>query len=112
MHPTPQFYLDLLNQVFELEKKLEDQLDNRSLARPLTRMKRLFEENLPGDSGLFIHNPYGEKYADTRTDVEASIAGAGEGKLRIVEVLKPIIYLRGGGHNQIVQRGVVIVNDE
>ncbi|TXF87764.1 hypothetical protein FUA23_17695 [Neolewinella aurantiaca] len=114
MQTVPQFYLDLINQLFELEKKLEDQLDNRALARPLDRMKRLFEESLPNAEGavpvgLFVHNPIGEKYTETRTDCEASIAGEGEGKLRIVEVIKPIVYLRGGGYNQIVQRGVVIV---
>lgn len=112
---VPKFYLDLINQLFELEKKLEDQLEeNRGLARPLERMKRLFAEDLPahGDVplGLVIHDPLGEKYTDTRTDCDASIAGEGSGKLRITEVVKPIVYLRGGGHNQIVQRGVVIVS--
>ena len=111
---VPQFYLDLINQLFELEKKLEDQLDdNRALARPLERMKRLFAEDLPAQGetplGLVLHNPLGEKYADTRTDCDASVAGEGNGPLRITEVIKPIVYLRGGGHNQIVQRGVVIV---
>jgi hypothetical protein len=110
---VPQFYLDVLNQLFELEKKLGDQLDNRALARPLNRMKQLFEESLPvlegsGSLGLFVHNPYGEKYTETRTDCDASIAGEADGTLRIVEVIKPIVYLRGGGHNQIIQRGVVI----
>ncbi|MEM9929314.1 MAG: hypothetical protein AAF840_05820 [Bacteroidota bacterium] len=111
---VPSFYLDLLNQVFELEKKLDDQLDNRSLARPLERMKQLFVEEFPmtaGEQGvgLVVHNPLGEKYTETRTDCDASIAGAGEGKLRIIEVIKPIIYLRGPDLNQIIQRGVVIV---
>lgn len=105
----PKFYLDLINQLFELEKKLGEQTENRAIARPLGRMKRLLEESLPNQSaGLFVHDPFGEKYSDTRTDVDASIAGQGTGQLRIVEVLKPIIYLRGEGVNRIVQRGVVI----
>ena len=106
----PKFYLDVLNQLFELEKKLGDQAEARAVARPLGRMKQLFEERLPhGRAGLFLHDPYGEKYTDTRTDVDATVAGEGSGALRIVEVLKPIISLRGSGVNQIVQRGVVIV---
>lgn len=114
MPNVPPFYLDLLNQIFELEKKLGDQLANRAVARPLERMKRMFEENLPAPPGapnvsLILHDPLGEKYTDTRTDCDASVAGDGTGPLRIVEVIKPIVYLRGGGFNQIAQRGVVIV---
>ena len=47
MKENLKFYIDVLNQLFELEKKLGDQTDNRAIARPLERVKRLFEEQLP-----------------------------------------------------------------
>ena len=110
MQDVPKFYLDLLNQLFDLEKKLGDAAGNRAIARPLERIKQLFEDSLPlPGAALVTHDPFGEKYTDTRTDVDANIAGTGQGTLRIVETLKPIIYLRtADGRNRIVQRGVVI----
>lgn len=104
------FHLNILNRIFELEKRLGDTTEKPAVARNFERLRRQFEEALPGDAGgLFLHDPYGEKYSDTRTDLYADTAGTGEGPLRIVETLKPIVYLRGNGENRIVQRGIVII---
>jgi hypothetical protein len=55
-------------------------------------------------SGLTIHNPLGETYDQTRLDCEANIAGESTENLVITEVIKPIIRLKQGGLNQIVQK--------
>jgi hypothetical protein len=55
----------------------------------------------------------GQAFKETRTDLEATIAGTGTENLVVVEVIKPIIRatLKGGeaGSSKIVQRGIVIV---
>lgn len=110
MPETPKFYLDVLNQVFELEKKAAASDQGRALQRHIDKIKLAFDEAcpLPGGGSLSYHNPVGEPYSDTRTDCEVSIAGTSTEDLVVVEVIKPIIYLRQGGQHYIVQRGIVI----
>ena len=91
------------NQVFEIEKKSKGSALEKSLQRNIARLKQLLEEE-----GYRTHNPLGEPYQLTRLDCEAMVAGDGASSLRIVEVIKPIIYFQEGGRNQIVQKGVVI----
>ncbi len=95
--------LRIINQCYELEKKLATSPEAKSLNRNLKRIKTGFEE-----LGLFMEVPIGESYDETRTDCEASIAGEGVENLFIREVIKPIIYQERDGIKQIVQRGVVI----
>jgi hypothetical protein len=112
----PQSYLDLLNQVFEIEKKVSSLKETNSIHRNLTKMKETFRNIFPSESGeesgLSYHNPIGEPYNETRTDVEASIAGASTEKLFITEVIKPIIRYHKGGINTITQKGIVIVETQ
>jgi hypothetical protein len=89
--------LRVINQVFEIEKKTAQQTN---IQRHIERIKDAL-----GDMGLVVHNPQGEKYNETRTDCEASIAGAKLDNLSIVEVIKPIVHLQG----MIIQKGIVIV---
>jgi hypothetical protein len=93
----------LLNQIFEIEKKAADTPLEKKLSRNIKRMKAILEE-----SGYRYHNPIGEPYDITRLDCEAMVAGESTSQLYIVEVVKPIIFSYQGGHNQIVQKGVVI----
>lgn len=95
--------LNMLNQLFEIEKKMDQQPLEKSINRNLRRLKMPFEE-----LGFRYHNPLGEKYTLTRMDCEATIAGDSTENLVIVEVIKPIIYLQQNGQNQIVQKGIVI----
>jgi hypothetical protein len=114
---VPQPYLDLVNQVFEIEKKVGQIKEDNSLHRNLSRLHTLIESELFTDGhgaiGLSFHNPIGEPYNVSRTDCEANIAGSGAEDLEIVEVIKPIIYfsLKDGGHVRklIVQKAVVVV---
>jgi hypothetical protein len=100
-------HLRLLNQFFELEKKILKSSDSAGLQRPLDRMKDVFL-----DMGYQIHNPLGEPYSETRTDVEASVLGDAASNLKVVEVIKPIVYQKEEGRNVLLQKGVVLVSGE
>lgn len=106
----------MLNQVFEIEKKLEQISENNSIHRNLNRLKATFESNLPifnkPGAGFVIQNPLGEAYDETRADCEASISGDQTEDLVIIDVIKPIIHFQHEGHNQIVQKGVVVVKSK
>lgn len=113
---VPQHYLDLVNQVFEIDKKSALIQEDHSLSRNITKLRNLIENELfqdgQGTIGLSYHNPIGETYSDSRADCEASIAGTGSENLDIVEVIKPIIFFsfREDGliRKTIVQKAVVI----
>lgn len=126
MHPTIpvtmlprelRTYLDLLNQVFEIDKKANVLTENNSIQRNVRNMRAWFERDIPVTQGgqpvlcsLTFHNPIGESYNETRTDCDASIAGSGTENLVIKEVMKPIVWLSvGGAPKHIVQQAVVVV---
>lgn len=119
MDPTREFLepaIDVLNQVFEIEKKLQKLTEANSIARNVRRLRSQFESgqwvagNQVPKLSLVYHDPTGEPYDETRTDCEAGIAGSSADNLRIVETIKPIIRLQQGGVTVIVQRAVVIVS--
>ncbi|MEO0473650.1 MAG: resuscitation-promoting factor Rpf1 domain-containing protein [Bacteroidota bacterium] len=103
----PSSLLNLANQVFDMHKKLAIIPEAKKVDRNFRRIQQSFEE-----MGMFIHNPIGESYDETRTDCEATISGAGTERLVITEVLKPMIRLREKGFDRIVQRAVVIVESK
>jgi hypothetical protein len=109
------FYLDILNQIFEIEKKAGQIQESNSIARNINRLREIFDNELPNPLGtgigLIYVNPLGEDYNETRTDCEANIAGVSTENLKITEVIKPIIYYRDGGRKGIVQKGVVVVEE-
>jgi hypothetical protein len=99
-----QIHIQIINQFFELGKKIAEKKDSDKLDRTLRRIKSSFEE-----IGLHYYNPIGEVYNETRTDCEASIGGKSTENLYITEVIKPIIIDRSEGKNTIVQKAIVIV---
>lgn len=109
----PKAYIDILDQIFEVERKVEAILEPNSLIRNINRLKEIFESisssGTDAEAGLTYYNPIGEPYSDTRTDLEASIAGDSAENLFITEVIKPIIRYRRGGSNLIARKGVVVV---
>lgn len=113
---VPQPYLDLVNQVFEIEKKASQLHEENSLGRNIGKLRNLIEAELfqdgNGTIGLSYHNPIGEAYSHSRSDCEASIAGTGAENLEIVEVIKPIIFFsfrdQGLVRKLIVQKAVVV----
>jgi hypothetical protein len=107
---VPKQYLFMLNQLFEIEHKIEKIQETNSVQRNIDRLKDFFEtEALSEGQGLVFHNPIGEKFDETRTDCEATISGNGHDNLKIIEVIKPIIYVKYGQTQMIAQKGIVIV---
>lgn len=100
----------MLNQLFEIEQKIDKIEESNSVQRNIDRLKDFFEtEALPEGQGLILHNPIGEKFDETRTDCEATISGTGHNNLKIIEVIKPIVYVKYGQTQMIAQKGIVIV---
>lgn len=98
----------LLNQVFELERKAVRMADSEHVLRSVRRMKELFEE----DFQLTYEDPTGQPFSETRTDVEARLAGDSAENLVIIETLKPIIRLSHGPTSSIVQKGIVVAGTQ
>lgn len=107
----PKLYIDLLDQIFEIEKKVERLTEANSIGRNISRLKEMFEQLEP-DGGLTYQNPIGEPYKESRTDLEASIAGNSADNLVIMEVIKPIVRYRKGGVTLIVRKGVVVAESK
>ncbi len=106
-------YLTVINQMFEIEEKLKRIQEQNSIQRNLNRLKDFFAtEALPEGQGLVYYNPLGEKYNETRTDCDARISGPNHKNLKIIEVLKPIIYVTNGNSKIVVQKAVVITQSE
>ena len=106
MNDQIEVLIKIMNQFFEIQKKMAGKSELNSLQRNLERIQEYF-----GEISLEMHNPLGENYNETRTDCEASIAGELGRNLLISEVIKPIIYLNDENNRKvIVQKGVVIVH--
>ena len=109
----PKPYLFILNQVFELEQKVNKLKEENSIFRNLDKMRNYFAtEALSYNQGLIYHNPLGEQYNETRTDCEATITGANHTNLVIIEVLRPIIYIKLGSTQVVTQKAIVIVQSK
>jgi hypothetical protein len=102
----------ILNQIFEIENKLSKLDTTHTINRNIDKLKSFYKDSFDDNISLIIENPKGEDYNETRTDIEASIAGDSTENLIIVDVIKPIIRLRQGQKNKIIQRGIVIVQDK
>lgn len=100
-------WIKMANLVFELEKKMTATGAVTSFKRNIDRMKAVLEE-----AGLVSLNPIGESYNETRTDLEASIAGSGSGPLKVLDVIKPVVYTNQEGRLSLIQKGVVIVGNK
>ena len=107
----PKDLLMVLNQLYELERKLNRADDSANLGRNVSKMKDAFEE-----LGLIYEDPMGQPFNETRTDLEAEIAGAGTENLVVVDVIKPIIRAIGNLGQEttthIVQKGIVVVESQ
>ncbi len=99
--------INILNQIFEIKQKIEQLGILEKFTRNFTRIENEFEA-----IGLMMVNPAGEKYKDTRTDLEASISGKEGNNMLISSVIKPVIYSKKSTGNEVVQKGVVIVENK
>ncbi len=96
--------LSIINQLHLLETKIRKQPELNSGVRQIDRIKRVFESE-----GYVIDNPLGEPYDPMRTDLEVNLVGAQGDSLVVSEVVKPVVYVKRGSENNLLQRGVVIV---
>ena len=96
--------LAILNQFFEIRKKIANSDQEKSLRRNLRRVQDHFLE-----AGYRLHDPTGEPYDLTRLDCEAMVSGERADNLAIVETVKPIIYRITPEPAALLQKGVVIV---
>jgi hypothetical protein len=98
--------LHIINQVFEIQAKIKEGGTAQSFERNFARLFNIFEED-----GYIIQDPTGEPYSETRTDCEASISGRMGSKMKITRTIKPIIYQRKDGSMQLLQKAVVIAEN-
>ena len=101
---VPKWVLGLLNNLFEIEKKIEMSSEHSNLKRNVDRMKELL-----ADQKVFFENPMGERFSETRTDLEAKITGTCTDDLRVIDVIKPIIRVGDRALSRVVQKGIVVV---
>ncbi len=104
MNDPIRFTIKVMNQLYEIERKISQKAEMHSLQRNIDRIKNMYEEE-----GFFMHDPLGEPYNETRTDCEAEIGGDDVQNLYISNVIKPIIYQQAGNLKNLIQRAVVIV---
>jgi len=106
----PPDYLFILNQIFDIEQKASKLKEINTIQKNIDRVKEYFGNNPgKGEYDFYYYNPLGEKYDETRTDCEASIAGSSTENLIITEVIKPIIRVKKDNFTVIAQKAVVIV---
>jgi hypothetical protein len=58
---------------------------------------------------MFYEDPMGQSFNETRTDLDASIAGTDTEDLVVVQVVKPIVRAGARSHSRVIQRGMVVV---
>ena len=98
--------IHIINQLFEIKAKIKEGGTAQTFERNLNRLFDLFEED-----GYIIQDPTGETYSETRTDCEASISGRIHSKMKITRTIKPIIYQKKEDTVQLLQKGVVIAEN-
>ena len=103
----------ILNQLFEIERKTRGSDEYNKISRNLERIKDALALDNQG-AELFYEDPTGDKYSDTRNDLEAHIVGDETENLVVIDVIKPIIRYgnRQLGLTQVIQRGVVSVESQ
>ncbi|MBB4805199.1 hypothetical protein HNP38_000471 [Chryseobacterium defluvii] len=93
--------LNIINQIFEIEKKSKDQ--NLSIfERNFERIHHELE-----DLGYTINNPIGKIYDSRDTSLEVNLVGNSSRPV-ITKVLKPAIFQKDGGEMILLQKGIVI----
>jgi hypothetical protein len=113
----PKLYTSLINQIFEIERKLQGTEDYQKVARNIERMKDVLCSEISSQNDnfeIFYENPMGQTYDETRNDLDAHIVGEATENLVVVDVIKPIIRVgnRQKGLTKVVQRAVVTVESK
>ncbi|RON13055.1 hypothetical protein [Pseudomonas frederiksbergensis] len=106
---VPKWTLSLLNNLYEIERKLALHGDPGNAGRNVEKMKDAFMSE-----GIFYEDPMGQPFRETRTDLEAAISGSGTENLVVADVIKPIIRVQWGHaeSSRVVQKGIVVVQSK
>ena len=104
---VPKWVLRTLNNLYDVERKLTTSSNPGNVSRNIEQMKEALTEGFH----LFYEDPSGQTFSETRTDLEATIAGSGTENLKVVEVIKPIIRYGDPASSRVVQKGVVVVKE-
>lgn len=101
---APRWALQILNSLYEIDRKLARYGDAANIARNVQKIR----DSL-GEQGLFYEDPMGQRFRETRSDLDATISGDRTENLVVVDVIKPII--RGGSaeFSRVIQKGIVVV---
>jgi len=103
---TPKGLLTIMNNLYEIERKLAIHGDPGNANRNVERIK----EALSGEGLLlFYEDPLGQPFKETRTDLEASISGSSTENLVVADVIKPIIRCGRPELSRVVHKGIVVV---
>jgi uncharacterized protein YkuJ len=97
----------VLNQLFEIQEKINNLHENDRFERNMNRLYNICEQE-----GFEMKNPIQEKFNDSRTDVEANIVGKLGANMMITQVIKPCIYQTINGQKTLVQKAIVIVENK
>ncbi len=101
---VPKWALVLLNNLYEIERKLVLHGDPGNAGRNIEKMRDALSSE-----GLFYEDPHGQPFKETRTDLEATISGGKTENLVVTEVIKPIIRVGKEQFSKVVQKGIVVV---
>lgn len=101
---VPKWAISMINNVFEIERKLMLHGDPANGLRNIDKIKDLLKEE-----GLTYEDPLGQPFKETRTDLDANITGTNTENLVVIEVIKPIIRGDFEGFSRVVQKGIVLV---
>ena len=104
---VPKWAFQVLNTLCDIERKLALSGDPLNVRRNVERIKEAFE-----DQQIFYEDPMGQDFNETRSDLEASITGAGTESLKVVEVIKPIVRYGKKDLSRVVQKGIVVVESK
>jgi len=97
-------YIQLINQIAEIQNKIIQDSLMPKYERNFNRIYALLEEE-----GFIYKYPIGEKYRESSTDCEANIVGRDSSDMVITQVIKPIIYKKEADMVSLVQKGIVII---
>lgn len=98
--------IHIINQLFEMQAKIKEVGVTQQFERNFNRLFSIFEEE-----GYMIQDPTGDEYTESRTDCEASISGRINTKMKITRTIKPVIYQRKNGGMLLLQKAVVMVEN-
>ena len=100
----PKFLLTILNNLYDIQRKASKDSDPHNILRNVEKItESLIEQQ------IYFEDPLGQPFSETRTDLEATIAGSNLENLIVVEVIKPIIRVGNSQISTVVQKGIVVV---